>query len=67
MIKIPKFKRTTIAALEFKFKCYLGMFEAAAFSVNSGDTFGVFRVFRQLRFCQNFRTHFLQTKAYMKL
>ena len=59
MIKIPIFKRTTIAALEFKFKRYQGVIEAAAFAAisgDSGDSFGVFRVFRQLRFRQNTRT-----------
>ena len=56
MIKIPIFKRTTIAALEFKFKRYQGVIEAAAFTAvsgDSGDSFGVFRVFRLLRFCLN--------------
>ena len=58
MIKIPIFKRTTITALEFKFKRYQGMIEAAAFAVISGDSddsFGVFRGFRQMRFRQNTR------------
>ena len=44
MIKIPIFKRTTIAALEFKFKRYQGVIEAAAFAAisgDSGDSFGV--------------------------
>ena len=49
MIKIPIFKKTTIAALEFKFKRYQGVIEAAAFTAvsgDSGDSFGVFRVIR---------------------
>ena len=44
MIKIPIFKRTTIVALEFKFKCYQGVIGAAAFAAisgDSGDSFGV--------------------------
>ena len=49
MIKIPIFKKTTIAALEFKFKRYQDVIEAAAFTAvsgDSGDSFGVFCVIR---------------------
>ena len=69
MIKIPISKRTTIVALEFKFKRYQGVIEAAAFTAisgDSGDSFSLFCLFRQLRFCQNTGTrwHHLGRQRY---